>query len=192
VLTVSDETTGADLVLLPVAGTGATTTATKAAAAPSNGAGRGGRTDAAGDSPVEVYAQTPFNESSGTVSPDGRWLAYASDESGVTEVYVDTFPLPGHRARVSVGGGTEPRWTSRGGTLLFRRGAELHRVRLTFEGGVPLAASSERLFAGGADIRSYDVATDGRRFLLNLPTHAPRDVPLTALVNVRSLLPSAQ
>lgn len=127
---------------------------------------------------VRVYAQAPFNETHGAVSPDGRWLAYASDESGHMEIYVDAFPVAGPRARVSVGGGTEPRWTRDGTGLFFRRGGELHFAR-------------DRLFDAGVDIRSFDVAADGQRFLLNLPAPAAKPTALTALVYVRSLLPSA-
>jgi serine/threonine-protein kinase len=139
---------------------------------------------------VREYARAPFNETFGTVSADGRWLAYASDESGAMEVYVDSFPVPGRRARLSVGGGTEPRWSLDGGAVFFRRGPEVHQVRLDIAGGAPQAASSERLFRADADIRSFDVAPDGQRFLLNVPAPA-RTAPLTVLVHVRSLLPSA-
>jgi hypothetical protein len=122
------------------------------------------------------------------VSPDGRWLAYASDESGRPEIYVDAFPEPVSRARLSVGGGTEPRWGGEG-ELYFRRGTEIHAVRLRATGGTPDAASSERLFDAGADVRSYDVTPDGLRFLINVPAAEAVSQPMTVVVHVRSLLP---
>jgi eukaryotic-like serine/threonine-protein kinase len=132
-----------------------------------------------------VYASTPFNEHSGTVSPDGRWLAYASDESGATELYVDAFPMPGARARLTVGGGAEPRWQQDGRALVFRRGRELHRVRVAVRDGRLEAEASERLLDAGADVRAFDMTPDGRRFLLNLPAPDTGTPPLTVLVNWR-------
>lgn len=157
--------TGADIVLLPAAITGGAT--------------------------PRVYAQAPFNETQGVVSPDGRWLAYASDESGLMEVYVDRFPAAGRRARLSIGGGSEPRWARSGRTLFFRRASAIHAVTLTGAEGALEAVSSERLFDAGAEIRSYDVTPDGTGFLLNLPQPGSATTPLTVLVHVRSLLPSA-
>ena len=59
------------------------------------------------------FLQTSFNEMHGHVSPDGRWLAYASDESGTWQVYVQTFPEPGAKRTISLGGGAEPDVTGR-------------------------------------------------------------------------------
>lgn len=138
------------------------------------------------DAPV-AYAQSPFNEMHGVVSPDGRWMAYASDESGRFEIYVDSFPQPGTRARLTTGGGDHPRWSADGSELYFRRGSELHAVAIS-SGGVPEAVRSERVFDAGTEIRAYDVSADGQRFLLNVPTPDLAPQPLTVLVNVRSLL----
>ena len=65
------------------------------------------------------FLRTPFNEMHGQVSPDGRWLAYASDESGTWEVYVQTFPVPGAKRTISVGGGAEPQWRRDGRELYY-------------------------------------------------------------------------
>jgi Tol biopolymer transport system component len=136
------------------------------------------------------YAHSAFSETHGVVSPDGMWLAYASDESGQFEIYIDAFPTPRSRGRLTVGGGTEPRWNGDGTELFFRRGTEIHAVRPDFSGAAPEAASTERLFDAGGDIRSYDVASDGKRFLVNLPGEN-RPSPMRVVVNIRSLLPSA-
>ena len=65
------------------------------------------------------FLQTPFNEMHAQVSPDGRWVAYASDESGTWEVYVQTFPVPGAKRTISVGGGAEPQWRRDGRELYY-------------------------------------------------------------------------
>jgi Tol biopolymer transport system component len=134
------------------------------------------------------YAQSPFNEIHGAVSGDGRWLAYASDESGRYEIYVDSFPTPGTRARLTSGGGVSPRWNKDGTEIYFRRGTEIHVVRPTLSGAVPEAASSDRLFDARVDIRAYDVSPDGQRFLLNLPAAAADPRPTSVIVNWLTLV----
>jgi Tol biopolymer transport system component len=116
-------------------------------------------------------------------------MAYVSDESGRPEIYVDQFPAPGARARLTAGGGTEPRWRRDGGEIFFRRGSEIHAVRLQAAGATLEAVSSERLFDAGAEIRSYDVTPDGQRFLVNVPAPGAAPRPLSVIVNLRSLLP---
>lgn len=138
--------------------------------------------------PLVPYARTPFNERHAAVSPDSSWIAYVSDESGQAEIYVDSFPSPGHRSRVTLTGGTEPRWGRDGSELFFRRGNEIHAVALTIDGATREARSSTRLFDAGGDIRSFDVTRDGRRFLLNVPAPSARAQPITVVVNWRSLL----
>ena len=68
--------------------------------------------------PFDV-ARTSFAESNGRFSPDGRWVAYQSNETGRAEVYVQPFPGPGPKSQVSVGGGTLPRWPRDGGELFY-------------------------------------------------------------------------
>ncbi len=142
-----------------------------------------------GEGEVRSYLQSPFNETHGVVSPDGRWMAYASDESGRPEIYADAFPTPGSRARLTVGGGTEPRWGRDDRELFFRRGSEIHAVRLRVAGATLEATSSERLFDAGAEIRSFDVAPDATRFLVNVPAPDAAPKALTVVVNFRTLLP---
>ena len=139
---------------------------------------------AAGGEP-RAYVQSPFNELQGAFSPDGQWLAYASDESGRFEIYVDSFPSPGKRARVTSGGGSDPRW-DRSGRLYFRRGTEIHTAAIARDGVVPEALSSERLFDAADEIRAYDVAPDGQRFLLNLPQHEAAPRLIAVVVNWRT------
>jgi Tol biopolymer transport system component len=145
-----------------------------------------------GNSDPRTYAGSPFNETYGVVSPDGRWLAYASDESGRFEIYADAFPVPGRRARLTVGGGTEPRWGHDGKEVYFRRGTEIHVVRPRISSGRLEALSSERLFDVGGEIRSFDVGPDGNRFLVNRPAPDSAPKPMTVLVNVGSLVRTAR
>jgi Tol biopolymer transport system component len=122
------------------------------------------------------------------VSPDARWLAYASDESGRFEIYIDSFPKPGSRARLTTGGGMDPRWRADGRELYFRRGSEIHVVNPFREDGTAEAVSSERLFDTVLDVRAYDVTADGQRFLVNIATPEAAPRPFAVLVNLRSLL----
>ena len=127
-----------------------------------------------------AYAAGSFNQAYGAFSPNGRWLAYGSDESGQMEIYVDSFPRPGTRIRVTTAGGTEPRWRNDGSELYFRRGSEVHVVHLSWQQSRPEVASVDRLFDAGAIIRAFDVTRDGSRFLLNLPASsaAPRSATM--------------
>ena len=67
----------------------------------------------------EVFLKTPFQERSPMFSPDGRWLAYMSNESGRYEVYVEAFPHKGSKRQVSTDGGTLPAWSRKGNELFF-------------------------------------------------------------------------
>ena len=87
-----------------------------------------------------AYLQTPFNERMPAFSRDGRWLAYASDESGRFEVYVQRFPGPGEKIVVSTGGGTEPVWARTGRELYYLYGDRPAAV-VSHLGGVGLATS---------------------------------------------------
>jgi hypothetical protein len=135
-----------------------------------------------------AFAESPFNEVQADVSPDGRWIAYASDESGQLEVYVDSFPIPGRRARVTTGGGAEPRWGPGARELFFRRGREMHVASLSLELPTPAAIGTGRLFDAGGDIRAYDVTPDGQRFLVNVPAPSARPQAMSVVVHWRSLL----
>lgn len=122
--------------------------------------------------------QTRFADAYPDLSPDGRWLAYSSDESGDNEVYVQPYPGPGPRQQVSANGGTGPAW-SRDGRELFYTTTQAFggQATLTRMMAVPVtlrptfaAGTGRPLFEGryGATqgTRSYDVTADGRRFLM--------------------------
>ncbi len=123
-----------------------------------------------GSEPPRPVRATRAEETFAAFSPDGRWLAYQSDETGRPEIYVEAFPGPGERFQVSADGGTEPVWARGSGEIFFRHGDELRLVttRLVegFEFEPPLTLFSLPLAHGDeADTRSYDVTADGTRIL---------------------------
>jgi len=125
---------------------------------------------------------TPFNELNAEISPDGRWLAYESNESGDTEVYVRPFPnVADGRWQLSAGGGTKPVWARTGKEPFYLTPAgSMMAVPIepasTFASGVPAKLFDGHYFAGGGISlgRTYDVTPDGQRFLmLKLESETP-------------------
>ncbi len=130
-----------------------------------------------GGAPVPVAAGA-FTELNPALSPDGRWLAYASDESGINEVYVRPFPdANGGRWQVSNGGGSEPRW-SRTGRELFYLDVDLHlsavqvQPTATFATGGRASLFDASNFVIAGFHQSYEVAPDGRSFYFISPRRA--------------------
>ena len=114
--------------------------------------------------------RTPFFESHGETSPDGRWLAYQSDESGETQVHVRPFPdANGGHWQVSASGGTKPVWSHDGKELFYLAGRAMMSVPIqtapTFSAGNP-AKLFEGRYSPGLSSRAYDVSKDGQRFLM--------------------------
>jgi len=121
----------------------------------------------------------PFNESNPEISPDGRWLAYESDESGIAEIYVRPFPnVAASRTQISVGGGTAPRWGNDGRELFYWvTPGTLMAVPVSTEGAFS-AGRPETILEGsyvGANYRQYDISGDGERFLLIASSGAEAD-----------------
>ncbi|MBI4463460.1 MAG: PD40 domain-containing protein, partial [Acidobacteria bacterium] len=117
------------------------------------------------------FLRTPFNEVEPAFSPDGRWLAYAADESGRNEVYVQPFPGGGQKWQISTEGGSEPVWARDGRELFYRNGDKMMAVSITTQPAFR-ATKPELLFERHyhslppAVTRNYDIAPDGRRFLM--------------------------
>ncbi len=113
---------------------------------------------------------TTFNEFNAEISPDGRWLAYTSDESGSNEIYVRPFPdIDAGRWQVSVDGGRQPLWARNGRELFYRNGEAVIAVSIdtdpSFTAGNPDVVFEGPYFGAGGG-RSYDVSPDGERFLM--------------------------
>lgn len=141
-----------------------------------------------GDRKPFPFVETQFDERGAQFSPDGRWIAYTSDESGQDEIYVAPFPGPGSKWRISTAGGEEPKWRRDGKELFFLAGdkklmaAQVKGNGSTFEIGVvrPLFQIHGRKIGGASTV--YDVSADGQRFLVNtLAEENPS--PLTLVVN---------
>ncbi len=144
---------------------------------------------AAGGATVPLFNGNA-NETDGQISADGKWVAYASDESGTWEIYVSSFPGAAGKWQVSRGGGSEPRWRGDGKEIFYiAPSGTLMAVPVnggtTFVTGqpAPLFQIHGRAPISSTDIFTYDVAKDGKRFLVNRyvkPEHVP---PLTILLN---------
>ncbi len=110
-----------------------------------------------------LLLQTEFNEDSPRLSPDGRWLAYRSDESGRSEIYVRRYPLTGAKWQVSTDGGFHPRWPETAAELFFRSGGKL--MSAAIQSGEEFEASRPRMLFEAPFGSSYDVSPDGTRFV---------------------------
>jgi len=122
-------------------------------------------------STARPYAATPADETSARISPDGRWVAYTSDESGQKEVYIDSYPQPGRRVTISAGGGVDPVWRGDGRELFYWRDGALVAVQLgAAAGGAPPAPGARTvLFRATYNVgisTMYDVSPDGQRFVI--------------------------
>jgi len=121
-------------------------------------------------SAARPYAATSADETAARGSPDGRWVAYTSDESGRAEVYLDAYPEPGRRVRVSSGGGVHPVWRGDGRELYYWRDGALMAVQLGAADDAPPAVRAQTvLFRASYHVAPntmYDVSPDGQRFVL--------------------------
>jgi len=115
--------------------------------------------------------KTAFDEGGPMFSPDGRWLAYASNESGQFEVYVRPFQRPGEKQRVSTGGGTAPLWARSGRELFYRSGRRMMAVEVmsgaTFQHGAARMLFEGPFLSAGQHV-NYDVSADAQRFIMIL------------------------
>jgi Tol biopolymer transport system component len=142
-----------------------------------------------GDRQPFPFLQTEFNEQQAQLSPDGKWIAYTSNESGALEVYVQTFPASGGgKWRVSTAGGCQPRWR-RDGRELFYLSADRKLMAMdiklgaTFEAAVPKTLFATRVLSLTDFRNTYDVTADGKRFLINSTMEEPDSSPISVVVN---------
>jgi Tol biopolymer transport system component len=131
-----------------------------------------------GDRKPVPYLRGSAWEVFASVSPDGRWLAYMSNETGQNEVYVQSFPVPGRKVRVSLDGGEFPRWTDGGRQLEYGAGGE--RIAVAVEAGEEFQPGSPRkLFTVPRDVTGGASVGDGSRALVSIATGSrPRDIRL--------------
>jgi Tol biopolymer transport system component len=112
------------------------------------------------------------SQHSSRVSPDERWLAYVSDESGRFEVYVQPIPATGAKVQVTKDGGEHPVWSPDGRTIFFNRGDRLFSVVVTTEPAVTAATPTPLPITGfiqDVGRRQFDITADGKQFLMLFP-----------------------
>lgn len=148
------------------------------------------------------FLRTEAAEGMGRLSPDGRWMAYVSNETGRNEVYVQPFPASGAKWLVSTGGGTQPRWGAGGSSLYYLANGSAGAMTLTaidvratgavFQVGVPKTLFSTPLSqvqAVGQGIpvnivtQSYVVSKDGQRFFTLSPVPDTTPSAITVVMN---------
>jgi eukaryotic-like serine/threonine-protein kinase len=133
------------------------------------------------DRKAQPFLRTQFNESVPQFSPDGRWLAYISNETGRWEIYVQPYPSSGGKWQISTEGGTEPVWNRNGRELFYRNGDKMMAVDITTQPSFT-AAKPHMLFEGHyvpppGTTPNYDVSPDGQRFLMIKPNEAGEAAP---------------
>ncbi len=130
-----------------------------------------------GDTASHPVAATRSVEAQVRISPDGAWVAYVTDASGVSQVVVQPFPGPGGQVQISVSGGTEPVWARDGKRLFYRDGRQIVAASVSTAGGFAVTGRTD-LFPdtyafAAAPHANYDVSPDGTRFLMVRSTQTP-------------------
>jgi Tol biopolymer transport system component len=133
-----------------------------------------------GDKRPFPVAQTGFVETDAQVSPDGKWVAYQSNESGRFEVYVQPFPGPGAKSQISAQGGVQVRWSADGKELFYLTPdnrlmsvpVQVDEKAARFDVGAPVSLFAARLSGSPQNgfTHQYVVSRDGRRFLIDALT----------------------
>lgn len=138
-----------------------------------------------GDRKPFPYLETRFSEFYGLFSPDGRWVAYTSNESGRTEVYVAAFPGAGGKRQISTAGGSFPRWRRDGREIFYLDPTNrLMAATVNGQGARFEVASVTALFETRSLGNSpYDVSPDGQRFLIISASDAASAAGITVVVN---------
>jgi hypothetical protein len=142
--------------------------------------------------PIAVV-RGPFGERDGQFSPDGRWVAFQSDEAGRTEIYIQSFPVANGKERISTNGGTQVRWRPDGREIYYiSSDLRLMAVPLRFESTsgllqpqapIPLFATSIGEALPGVFRQQYAVLNDGQQFLMNVVVDSNVSVPINVIAN---------
>ena len=148
------------------------------------------------------FLQTEYVVIQSQISPDGKWLAYLSLESGRYEVYVQSFPKPGAKWQISTTGAVQPRWRRDGKEIFYiapdqKLMAAPIRGDGTLEVGAPQALFETRTVLGAGTapyaLQQYDVAADGQRFLMNVTREGPAaTAPITVVLNWQKAVTSGK
>jgi serine/threonine-protein kinase len=145
------------------------------------------------DRTLRPLLNSPASESYPQISPDGRWLAYQSNESGRDEIYVQSFPGPGGKWQVSTKGGAAPKWSPKGSELFYFNGTNFMASSVTTQPTFQAGPERELFSAAMYDIR-YDVAPDGKSFIMGKTTDPSAYNRVNVVVNwfeeLRRLVPT--
>ena len=135
-----------------------------------------------------------IDEAQFSPNPNGRWVAYASTESGQAEIRVASFPEFKNIRQVSAGGGNDPEWRGDGKELFYMTGdGQLMAVGVSLTGSMLDTTAPKKLFAtrgtaGTPGANNYAVSADGKHFLLIEPVRDSRPTPITVILNWTSML----
>jgi len=151
---------------------------------------------AAQDRLARLFIQRNHNQRHGIWSPDGEWVAYASDESGRWEVYVEPYPGPGAKTMISTEGGHQPLWSRDGTELFYRNGDKMMAATIKTEPVFEISNIEElfeRRFLSRIDYRSYDVTREGKFLMIQEPQEPTRlgiNVVLNWFEELRQIAPA--
>jgi serine/threonine protein kinase len=143
-----------------------------------------------GQSKPAPWLRTRFNQASPRFSPDGRWIAYESDESGDPEVYVALTAGGGQKRRISPTGGRRPSWRADGKELYYAAPDGFIMAAPVTPGPQWSSGAPAPLFRVDPEIQTYDVTPDGSRFLVTMPLQKVRESPLRVILNWTAMLKS--
>jgi serine/threonine protein kinase/Tol biopolymer transport system component len=132
-----------------------------------------------GDTTLLPIAASGFDELMPRISPDGKWIAYISDESGILEVYVRGFPGPSGKVQVSLGGGSEPVWAPDGRRIYYRRVRDMMAAHVSTSPGFSVLGRMklfEATYATSPVHANFDVSPDGKQFLMINPAKSDAEV----------------
>ena len=140
-----------------------------------------------GSGTIRDFVTGPFDQRGPAFSPDGRWIAYTSNETGRDEVYVQAYPGPGSKSQISTAGGSQPVWSRDGKELYYRGERQLLAVSVRLSPAFS-AGEQRRLFDDTYEIehrddRNYDVSVDGKRFLMVKLDRPATSAQLTVVLN---------
>jgi serine/threonine protein kinase len=137
-----------------------------------------------GEKKQRMFVQSAYNEDGGRFSPDGRWIAYVSNETGQTEIYIRPYPGPGSAIKVSTGGGTDLCWRRDGRELFYiSNDNKMMSVDIRMTASSLESGSVRELFPRTPIMEAYDVFPDGKRFLINRVIEPTVTDPVTIVVN---------
>ena len=148
----------------------------------------------AGDRKQAILLEAPFAQNQGQISPDGRWIAYASNENKRSDVFVQSYPPGSGKWQISINGGSEPKWRADGRELFFMSNSRVHAAEISaagsrLEAGTPRELFEVRDLHGEMRRNRFVVTPDGKRFLVLTTPDRTDTTPLNVVVNWQAVLP---